>query len=85
LISRGDIVILEVYFSDRTGSKVRPALVVQNDLLNEKLDDTIVAIITSSQRRFGGDATQVRDDPDNESGRSPSCGIRRAMREPRDG
>ena len=58
-MTRGDFVILEVFFSDRQGSKVRPALVVQNDFLNERLADTIVAIITSSPRRFTGSGTQL--------------------------
>ena len=49
---RGDIVILDVPFSDRTGSKVRPALIVQDDDLNQHLTDTIIALITSSRRRF---------------------------------
>ena len=39
-MTRGDVVILEVFFSDRQGSKVRPALVVQSDFLNERLTDT---------------------------------------------
>ena len=69
-MKRGDIVIVEVFFSDRTGSKVRPALVVQSDFLNERLSDTIVAIITSSPRRFSGSGTQLRIDPGAEAGKS---------------
>ena len=33
--SRGDVVLVDYPFSDRTGSKVRPALVVQNDVTLE--------------------------------------------------
>jgi mRNA-degrading endonuclease toxin of MazEF toxin-antitoxin module len=67
---RGDVVILEVLFSDRQGSKVRPALVVQSDFLNERLPDTIVAIITSSPRRFTGSGTQLQIDPASAAGKS---------------
>jgi hypothetical protein len=40
-VSRGDIVLVDYPFSDRTGSKVRPALVVQADHLNHRITDTI--------------------------------------------
>jgi mRNA interferase MazF len=56
---RGDIVILDYPFSDGTGSKVRPALIVQDDDLNQRLTDTIVSLITSSRRRFTGAASQL--------------------------
>ncbi len=38
-------------FSDRTGSKVRPALVVQADGLNQRITDTILAAISRSTHR----------------------------------
>ncbi len=68
-MKRGDIVIVEVFFSDRSGSKVRPALVVQSDFLNQRLTDTIVAIITSSPRRFSASGTQVQVDPSSQTGK----------------
>ncbi len=43
----GDVVIIDFPYSDRTGSKVRPSLVVQSDTLNPIRDDAILAIITS--------------------------------------
>jgi len=48
-VKRGDIVLVDFPYSDQTGRKVRPALVVQSDVWNQKLDDTILAIITSSR------------------------------------
>lgn len=48
-VSRGDIVLVDYPFSDRTGSKVRPTVVVSADVLNQD-DDVIVAAITSVQR-----------------------------------
>lgn len=49
--SCGDIVLVDYPFSDRTGSKVRPALVVRADSLNHRIADTIVAAITRSTHR----------------------------------
>ena len=57
-VRRGDIVLMDFPYSDQTGSKVRPALVVQSDVWNQKLDDTILALITSSKRRRLGATTQ---------------------------
>ncbi len=46
-VRRGDVVMVDGPFSDRTGSKKRPALVVQTNTLNALLDDTIIVAITS--------------------------------------
>ena len=46
-MKRGDVVIIDFPYSDRTGSNVRPSLVVQSDMLNSIRDDAILAIITS--------------------------------------
>lgn len=56
-VSRGDVVLVDYPFSDRTGSKVRPALVVQRDTLNLQITDTILASISRSTRRAS--ATQL--------------------------
>ena len=61
-VQRGDIVLVDFPYSDQTGRKVRPALVVQADILNQRLDDTILALIISSQRRRIGAATQFQID-----------------------
>ena len=42
-IRRGDIAIVDFPYSDYTGSKVRPALVVQSDVWNQRIDDTILS------------------------------------------
>ncbi len=57
--SRGDIVLADLPYSDGTGSKVRPALVVQNDLNNRRLQDVILALITSATHRASLEATQL--------------------------
>jgi mRNA interferase MazF len=50
-MNRGDVVIVDYPYSDATGRKIRPALVVQSDSKNASLDDTILALITSQVRR----------------------------------
>jgi mRNA interferase MazF len=46
-VSRGDVVLVDFPFSAGGGSKVRPAVVVQNDRDNRRLTNIIVAMITS--------------------------------------
>ena len=53
---QGDIVIVEYPFSERTGSKKRPAFVVSNDSYHHSRQDVIVAGITSNvARKLTGD------------------------------
>jgi mRNA interferase MazF len=59
-VARGDVVLVDFPFSDRTGSKVRPALVVQADILNRRITDTILASISRSTHRAS--ATQFSID-----------------------
>lgn len=58
MASRGDIVIVDYPFAEGVGSRVRPALIVQADDLNGTLQSTVLAMITSSQRRKVGHASQ---------------------------
>ena len=51
-------------FSDRTGSKLRPAAVVQADFLNARITDTVLVQITGTSRRA---VTEVLLDPAVES------------------
>jgi mRNA interferase MazF len=60
---RGDVVLVDFPFATGGGSKVRPALVVQSDHNNARLQDTIVAIITSNTARAGKEQTQYLIDP----------------------
>lgn len=58
---RGDVVEVDWPYSDMTGSKKRPAIVVQADFLNGLIDDTIVVQVTST--RHGLPGTEVMLDP----------------------
>ncbi len=56
-VRRGDVVLIDYPFSRGGGAKVRPALVVQNDRDNSRLENTIVAQITSRIDRAEHDCT----------------------------
>ncbi len=54
--NRGDVIIVEVKFSDGSGSKLRPALIISDRLYNKSRDEVIVSAITSNvERSFVGD------------------------------
>lgn len=63
-MNRGDIVEVDWPYSDLSGSKVRPAVVVQADYLNGVLDDTVLVQVTSTQHSIPG--TEVVLDPAQE-------------------
>jgi len=58
-VSRGDGVLLRIAFVSGAGSKVRPALVVQDDNLNRRLNSTVVAIITTTNKRARQEPSQL--------------------------
>ena len=58
-IRRGDVVLADLPYSDRAGSKKRPALVVQCDRNNRRLDDAILAMITTVTERTASEPTQL--------------------------
>ncbi len=58
-VKRGEIVLVPVPFTSGSGSKTRPVLVVQTDHNNHRLQDTIVAVITSTTRRATLEPTQL--------------------------
>jgi mRNA interferase MazF len=58
-VERGDVVLIDHPFTDASGSKVRPVLVVQADARNAILTNTIVAMITKNTSRVGTDPTQL--------------------------
>ncbi|MEX0704337.1 MAG: type II toxin-antitoxin system PemK/MazF family toxin [Planctomycetales bacterium] len=58
-VQRGDVVLVNHPFASGRGSKVRPAVVVQCDRNNGRLDNTIVAQITSRTRFARSEPTQL--------------------------
>ncbi len=65
-MKRGDVVLLNWPYSDFTGSKVRPGIVVQADFLNGLIDDTIFVQLTGTRHSLPG--TEVEVDPAAETG-----------------
>jgi mRNA interferase MazF len=68
-MKRGDVILADLPFSDASGSKVRPALVVQCDRNNQRLDDVILALITRTTHRAGLEPTQLLVDITTPEGR----------------
>lgn len=66
-VSRGDVVLVDFPFTAGSASKLRPAVIVQNDASNRRLDTTILAAITSNTR-FQAVPTQVAVDPSTPDG-----------------
>jgi mRNA interferase MazF len=64
-MNRGEVVLVDWPFSDRTGSKLRPAVVVQADFLNGLIDDTVLVQITGTKHGIPG--TEVEIDPARET------------------
>jgi len=61
-MKRGDVVICRFPFVDGRRGKNRPALIVQNDHGNQRLTNTIVAMI-SGNIRHAAEPTQLFIDP----------------------
>jgi mRNA interferase MazF len=72
-MKRGDVVEVDWPYTDQTGSKSRPAVVVQADYLTGIIDDTILVQITSKPHGIPG--TEVLIDPSQEpiSGLTKIC------------
>ena len=68
--ARGDIILADLPYTDRTGSKIRPALVVQNERNNARLDDVILAMITRTTSRTTTEPTQLFIDVTTSSGQA---------------
>ena len=48
---RGDVVLVSFVFSDESGKKLRPALVISSAAYNRSRQEIVVAAITSNVRR----------------------------------
>lgn len=57
--NRGEVVLARFPFTDASGAKRRPALVVQCDRNNHRLHDVILALITSNTARAQTEPTQL--------------------------
>lgn len=67
---RGDVVIVSFPYAGGQGKKVRTAVVVQCDRLNQKLHNTLLAMITGNTRLIGKEPTQFLLDPGTPDGKA---------------
>jgi mRNA interferase MazF len=68
-MKRADVVIVDIPYIEGRGSKKRPALVVQDDHDNQRLTNTIVAMI-SGNIEHASEPTQLLVDPATTEGSS---------------
>lgn len=61
MVHRADVVIADFPYSDRAGSKIRPAIVVSTDRNNTAIDDAILVAVSRMTRP--GAFTHVLIDP----------------------
>ena len=77
---RGDIVLVEIPFYDRPGSKERPAVIVQCNRNNARLLSTLVAGLTTNIRRVATEPTQFLIDPATSHGASAGLSYASAVK-----
>jgi mRNA interferase MazF len=70
MMRRGDIVVVAFPYVTGGGGTNRPALVVQCDRDNQRLSNTIVAMITGNTRSAQTEPTQLLVDPSTPEGQS---------------
>ena len=78
-MKRGDIVVIDFPFVTGNSGKKRPALVIQTDRDNQRLTNTIVAMI-SGNTRHAGEPTQVFVDPSAPEGISSGLHAKSAVK-----
>lgn len=66
-MKRGDVVVADIAFSDRQGSKVRPCVVVSADLNNTAIQDVILVAVSRSTRTAA--TTLIAVDPASSDGK----------------
>ncbi len=66
---RCDVIMVDFPFTDTGESKVRPAVVVQNDRDNRKIRKTVIAMVTGNLRRRS-DPSHLFVDPNTPVGAS---------------
>ncbi len=59
---RGEVVIVEIPFTEIIGAKKRPCIVVQSDIYNTSIRKTIIAICTGNLNRMN-DPSYLHVDP----------------------
>ena len=77
---RGDVVIVAFPFVTGSSGKNRPALVIQCDRNNQRLQNTIVAMITGNTRLATTEPTQILIDPATPDGEASGLAFPSAVK-----
>jgi mRNA-degrading endonuclease toxin of MazEF toxin-antitoxin module len=80
MMQREDVVIVAFPYATGGGGKNRPALVVQCDRDNQRLSNTIVAMITGNTRYAQTEPTQLLIDPSTPDGQSSGLSYASAVK-----
>ena len=72
-MNRGDVVIVDWPYSDLSGSKLRPAVVVQADFLNGLVDDTVYVKVQSQRYAIPGTEVELAPAAETLSGLKHLC------------
>ncbi len=70
MTERGEVVVVELPYHDRPGSKERPAVVIQCDRNDTRLLSTLLAGLTTNFRHVASEPTQFLIDPATPEGMS---------------
>jgi mRNA interferase MazF len=79
-MKRGDVVLVAFPYVSGGGGKNRPALVIQCDHNNQRLSNTIVAMITGNTKLVAMEPTQRLIDPSTSEGRSSGLSFPSAVK-----
>lgn len=78
---RADVVIARFpYAGSSSGYKVRPAVVVQCDRLNQQIQNTLLAMVTGNTKLANVEPTQFLVDPTTPEGASSGLSIASAVK-----
>ena len=72
-MNRGQVVEVDWQYTDLSGSKIRPAVVVQAGFINALIDDLILVQITSTRHGIPGTEVVVNPAIETGSGLSRVC------------
>jgi mRNA interferase MazF len=69
-VNRGDIVLVMLPYTDASGGKLRPAVVISADALNQRSRDVVLVPVTTNTSQAGTHPTQVLIDITTPDGRA---------------
>ena len=80
MIRRGDVVVARFPYAGGRGFKVRPAVVVQCDRLNQQIHNTLLAMISGNTRLANTEPCQFLIDPATADGASAGVAVPSAVK-----